>query len=346
MAKERGLKRPHTEIAAAAAVAAAGAVGATVAHTKRVTRGKQEERAFSLRSAEPLPDGLRRVARGQLDDARDELRGASGRKVGSAVHEARKSLKRLRAVARLSRDAIGDDAYRQENAAFRDAGRRLSGARDAKVLIDTLDAVQETAAKELHSDQSADLRARLESEHDAEVESLRERGAAEAVLGDLESARARVATWSFESDGFEALEPGVRRIYRRGRKAMKAAAAEPTTESLHEWRKRVKDLWHVAQVLRPASPKRMKKLAASLHDLSNLLGDDHDLAVLRGYVERHPDCVADPASRAALVAVIERRRSKLQGDALARGRKLYSDSPADFTRELTRGWRKHARAVA
>jgi hypothetical protein len=44
----------------------------------------------------------------------------------------------------------------------------------------------------------------------------------------------------------------LRRIYRRGRKAMQHAQADPTNENLHEWRKRVKDLWHAEQILRPA----------------------------------------------------------------------------------------------
>src|SRR5438874_2666939 len=112
-------------------------------------------------------------------------------------------------------------------------------------------------------------RAQLESQHEAALESLRRGGATEAVQADLERSRARVAAWTFETGDFGALEPGLRRIYRRGRKAMQAAAAEQSSENLHEWRKRVKDLWHATQILRPASPKRMRKLSNRLHDLSD-----------------------------------------------------------------------------
>ena len=45
------------------------------------------------------------------------------------------------------------------------------------------------------------------------------------------------------------------RIYRRGRRAQRSAADEASTEAIHELRKRAKDLWHAAQVLRPVGPK-------------------------------------------------------------------------------------------
>ena len=339
MAKNEVLKRPGAEVAAAAAVAGVAAAGGKLALDRR-SRRIDEERSFRLRADEAVPDGIRRIARGQIESAHDELESASGRKVGPAVHEARKSLKRLRAAVRLSRDALGDESYRQENSAFRDSGRRLSGARDAKVLIETLDAVEGAAGDELTAGATAGLRAQLETEHEEALESLRAGGATVAVLGDLEKARARVATWTLTADGFDCIEPGLRRIYRRGRNAMQTVAAERSTENLHEWRKRVKDLWHATQIVRPASPGRMKKMSRRLHDLSDLLGDDHDLAVLLAYVKRHPQCFEDRDQQAALVAVMERRRELLQGKALSLGSSLYEQPPKDLTRSLSRRWRK------
>jgi CHAD domain-containing protein len=340
MAKNEVLKRPSPEVAAAAAavagVAAAGGKLALERRSKRI----DDERAYRLRADEAVPDGIRRIARGQIASAHDELESASGRKIGPAVHEARKSLKRLRAAVRLSRDAIGDETYRQENTAFRDAGRQLSGARDAKVLIETLDMVEKAAGDELRSGSSAGLREQLETEHEAALESLREGGATAAVLGDLDTAHARVATWTLSREGFDALEPGLRRIYRRGRNAMQAVADEQSTENLHEWRKRVKDLWHATQIVRPASPGRMKKMSRRLHDLSDLLGDDHDLAVLCEYVKHHPQRFEDRHEQSALVAVIERRREVLQGKALSLGSSLYRKPPKQFTGSLSRRWRK------
>src|SRR3954447_9001849 len=60
-----------------------------------------DERVFRLRVDEPVPDGIRRIALGQIDDILDRLEGRSGEDVGTAIHESRKSLKRLRTVVRL-----------------------------------------------------------------------------------------------------------------------------------------------------------------------------------------------------------------------------------------------------
>ena len=49
----------------------------------------------------------------------------------------------MRAVLRLVRGQIGNKTYRAENRRFRDAARKLSDARDAGVLIGTLDSLLE-----------------------------------------------------------------------------------------------------------------------------------------------------------------------------------------------------------
>jgi CHAD domain-containing protein len=306
-----------------------------------------DEEPFRLHAGEPIPDGIRRIARGQLDSARGELEGASKRRLYEAVHETRKSLTRLRATVRLSRDALGEDVYRHENTAFRDTGRRLAGARDAKVLLDTLDELRERSGDELPKGSVDDLRARLERDRDDAEASLREDEAViSTVVAELNSARTRTAAWTFDSDGFEALEPGLARTYRRGRKAMRRAAAERDTEHFHDWRKRVKDLWHALQILRPAAPGRMKRLASRMHDLSDLLGDDHDLAELRRYAQTHPQCFADREALEALVAVIDRRREVLQRRALKLGAKLYSAKPKRFVTRIARAWDKRAAIAA
>ena len=96
------------------------------------------ERAYRIDPAQPVPDEVRRVARGRIDHAIDELRGTSDSTRAEAVHEARKDMKKLRALLRLVRDELGEDVYRRENDCFRDTARTLSGLRDAEVMLATL----------------------------------------------------------------------------------------------------------------------------------------------------------------------------------------------------------------
>jgi CHAD domain-containing protein len=288
---------------------------------------------YRMRSGEGAADGVRRVARGQIDFAADELGGKGDDDLDSAVHESRKAFKRLRALVRVSRDALGDEAYRRENTIFRDAGRRLSAARDAAVMVETLDDLTARYGTELPDDAFSGLRVALADEAAAASARLADdRGAVEEVRGTLAAARRRVAGWPIDDDGgLELLEPGFERIYRRGRRALKAARRDADTEQLHELRKRAKDLWHAAQILRPAAPKRMKKLARRAHALSDLLGDDHDLAVLRA-AARERNATLAPGELALLEGLIARRRGRLQRKALSRGRRVYARKPRKLAR--------------
>jgi CHAD domain-containing protein len=322
---------------AAVPTAAAGVIAAAAA--RRARRRALPQTDFALGRRESLPRALRRVATEQIDLAAARLEGATDESVAEAVHGARKGFKRLRATLRLARDELGDVTYRRENTAFRDAGRALSSARDAEVLVQTLDSIEERSGARFPQ-----LRDALEADRDAAVARLEEDDTDRAeVLGALGDARARVETWPLRRDDFRAVAPGLRRVYRRGRSALAAADREPTDERLHELRKRVKDLWHAAQLLRAARPKAMKALADDLHALSDRLGDDHDLAVLAATARGRPALFVSPAAAANFSVLVARYRDELQADALARARRLYRRKPRRFVRRIRRRWQKRAR---
>jgi CHAD domain-containing protein len=310
------------------AVASALAAGGTLAAGKLV-RGRVAERArrrrrrYRLEPGESPKRGLGRVARGQLDLTIDLLQGRDGGPRGEAVHEARKALKRLRALLRVSRDFLSDQRYRDENVILRNVGRELSGARDGQVLLDTLDDLAQRFADEVPNGAWSRLRAAVSAEAQVEANHDSHAGAA----GDLSDMRAWVATWPLpQKDGPKSLAGGLERLYRRGRRALRAASAEPSTQNLHELRKRTKDLWHAAQLLRPASPKQMKKLGRRAHRLADLLGDDHDLAVLLDRARVQPELL-EPGELELLAALVGRRRERLQREALARAERLYRRKP-------------------
>jgi hypothetical protein len=130
-------KKMHRTMPALAAgvVASGGALAAgKLVHDQGAERAQRRRARYRLRPDEGASEGIRRVARGQLELASNRLTDSGRKEIGEAIHEARKSLKRLRAVVRLARDPLGDDTYRHENRTFRDAGRKLSDVRDAQVI--------------------------------------------------------------------------------------------------------------------------------------------------------------------------------------------------------------------
>jgi CHAD domain-containing protein len=330
------------QVVAAGAVASGGALAAGKLVRDRVAeRAARRRTRFRLAPDEGAADGLRRIARGQIELASDRLE--SGDDVAEAVHEARKSLKRLRAVVRLARDPLGDEIYRSENRAYRDTGRELSAARDAQVLGETLDALIDRYRREIDDDAFAGLREAIAADAKAAHERIAaDAGAVEEVRAGLGAARDRVATWPLpEDEDASVLAPGFERIYKRGRRALKAARQDPSDESMHELRKRAKDLWHAAQILRPVSPRRMKRLARRAHTLSDLLGDDHDLAVLLD-AARERYRTLGRGELALLRALVGRRRARLQRAALACGRRVYGPKPRVWRRRISKGAAAHA----
>jgi CHAD domain-containing protein len=284
-----------------------------------------ESRAYRLREGRPLPAELRRVARGRIDHALDELRGKTESTPEEAVHEARKDMKKLRALLRLARGELGEETFARENACFRDAARELASTRDADVMLETLDALGMPIGL------GGELRKAIQAEREGAGPDGRE-AAARGAAAMLKEARKRVDDWPLERDSFDALADGLKRTYRRGRRNLTAAREEPTAEALHEWRKRVKDLWYHQTLLRELWPPVMRAVGDEAHELSDRLGDDHDLVVLAAWVRGH--LAADPEFSEAVI----RRRSALQDEAFALGARLYADKSSVYVRRLERLW--------
>jgi CYTH domain-containing protein/CHAD domain-containing protein len=291
---------------------------------------------FSLGRRETTTEGIRRIVCGQIDAAIDDLGAGAVEDAGEAVHACRKRFKRVRAAARLVREELPTDAYRRENAAFRDFGRRLSHARDSKVLLETLDALCARYVAEVPPGAFVRLRAALVDDYQAAEQQLRENAAARApIISELRDAGTRVTAWHLRHDAVAALAPGFERIYCRGRSALLTTRKHPTDESFHELRKRSKDLWHAAQILDQTAPKRMRTLAAQAHRLSDLVGDDHDLAVLSQQADRRPERLGDEREAALLHALIARRRRRIQRDALELAQRIFAAKPKKLAKPIS-----------
>jgi CHAD domain-containing protein len=112
-------------------------------------------------------------------------------------------------------------------------------------------------------------------------------------------------------------------------------------EAAHELRKRLKNLWYQAEVLRNVSPERMERLERALDAATDALGLAHDVAVLeerapRGARKRSP--VAQEWKK--LQPVAERRRRQLEDKALRKCRRVLRCPPSKAERQLRRDWSK------
>jgi CHAD domain-containing protein len=330
-----------SKVAVGGAAAVAGA-GATAAATKALLdRRRSRVRTYRLQKGEDVADGIRRIAIGRADSAIDHLRKDVEDDFATAVHEARKDLKKLRSVIRLVREPLGEEVYRAENDRYRDAAQLLSGARDAEVKLETLAALEERFDGRLPRPGLAPLVNGLEDEREALSNPGSPSDGDDSSVADaanrIEEGRDAIADWELDGEGFELIAGGLKRSYGRGRKRFADTKDDPSAENVHEWRKRVKDLWYHLRIVQDTRPDKLKTVRDQAHDLSDLLGDHHDLAVLREDAEGRAGLLRrETLDR--LGELIEQRQAELLDDALSLGDEIYAEKPKKSVSRIGGYW--------
>ena len=270
--------------------------------------------AYGLTFEATPADSIERVRREQLEAAAASLE--QGDDPVEAIHDARKRIKKTRALLRLARPGLKTKAYRRRNTALRDAGRGMSGTRDADVLVETVDGLAERFVGQRPQSFFAAFREPLAAAADGSADAAAHASTLRALAQE---------EWPLRKLDTDALGASLTRTYARGRDAFARADRKPTTTNLHEWRKRVKDLWYQERLLEDTWPGVMKAQAKEAKKLSKLLGEDHDLSVLADRVE-------DPE----LHALIDQRRAELLAASRDLGRRIYAERPKAFARRAHR----------
>ncbi len=280
-----------------------------------------------------LPDddsveaALRRIAREEAEGALTQAQGTGD--LASRVHAMRKTVKKLRGLLRLVRPVLPE--ARAENAILRDAGRGLSDLRDAAVQLATVERLSEGMPDERRDRLLAPFReAAAQQDTEAAPRLLPAFAAAMASLRD------RSEGWTLVDDGWDALEPGLTATWTAARHSMQAARRDPVPDHLHEWRKRVKDHWYQARLLRPIWPRMMDPHVAAADELGELLGQVNDLAVLRDRLEAAP---IEEGLRSEARDLADLRHAELMGIVLPLGRRLLA-GPAEAITDRWGAWWK------
>jgi CHAD domain-containing protein len=251
-----------------------------------------------------------------------------GKTAEERVHQARRNIKKLRALLHLVRPAF--PSYATENAAARDAAKGISPLRDADVLKDTLAELLETVelpgADVVQLRESLDARTPDPAAHDRVLSEF-----ANAALPILD----RVHNWRLE-ERRKLLTDGAAATYRRARRAMRKADRLGGPDRFHEWRKQVKhQLYQLALIstVTAADPQRRERLKR----LATMLGKHHDRTVFRDFLVTHPDRkrfseLADAAGK---------EQEQLERKALKLGKTLFRCRPRKWAGRLA-----EARATA
>ncbi|MDJ0663698.1 MAG: CHAD domain-containing protein [Acidimicrobiia bacterium] len=296
-----------------------------------------------FREGETLAEGIDRVVGEQFAVTLGVI-DAPPQQQAFAVHSTRKALKRLRAILRLVRDTISHDCYHTDNQVLKLVAAELSAVRDTWVMAEVLDRL--LPHDPVLQPSVTILIARLEDRYRTESQALLENEAQMvAIVEQLQNARERSRKWSIragEVDAplpheFASIEPGLQRVYRRGRRGMRIVADSPTDTLLHVWRKRAKYLRHQIEALNILDPVTMLRYELELEQLTDLLGDDHDLAVLLARFNNDPALV-EGIEMDPVLAAVGARRHDLQSKAIDMGRTFFASPSTDFVAFVAGLW--------
>ena len=272
---------------------------------------------------EDIGVGLGRLIADDLAAAQRAL--ATDGPAEARIHRARQRLKRVRSVLRVLRPEVGTRATRSIGR-LRNAARLLAGARDADAV-----AASARSIKAAQAGENAGFD-RVVAYLDYEARETHARAVStDEAIRLLTAAERDLARMPTDIDGTALLERAIDKTFRRGRTARRRAEFSLATPELHRWRKLVKELWHLVRLARKRLPKRAGGLAARLERLAELLGLDHDHAVLAERLALSPG--GDPALLHQLSLIAKERRA-LEAEAFALGARIYRDKPKKFRRRM------------
>ncbi|MGA2177172.1 MAG: CHAD domain-containing protein [Verrucomicrobiota bacterium] len=285
--------------------------------------------SYRIEKGEGLAQAFGRIAAEEMDLAMTQL---GRRHRGEAVHNARKALKRLRALLRSLRVAFPKKLFRAENQRLAAAGRKISPLRDLHVQLRMLERLRGAPGPARARLQRQLLR--RQSSFIRRIPALRK-----TVREMLRVSRQSIASWPLRHATAADLAAGLQRIYKQGRTAFKTARRNPTAQNLHEWRKKAKLLGYGFELIQGLGPGKFSGTIRCANRLTDALGDDHDLFMVSQALRREHRSLPARDFR-PLAKRISARRAKLQKHAFKLAARLYREKPGPFGERLDRCLRR------
>ena len=249
-----------------------------------------------------------------------------------AIHDARKRIKKVRAVLHLAGSDLTDDRALKH---LRRGSHALSPLRDMDAMIE--------AARTLRPSRRAGqttLAGVINRQLTAEKTRLNTTARRHAVRAEtarvLDRLRRDARDWHWKHIDDARLAKAIKRCYKRARNAMNDARTERQEERFHNWRKRVKTLWYGLRLLEDRAP-RLRRSIADLKRLETWLGDDHNLIVLQEHFTSATS-KSGPRLRVDVALLTDRQHRELRRKALALGSRLLAPPPKIFAQRLRRMW--------
>jgi CHAD domain-containing protein len=299
--------------------------------------------AFRLKKHAPVAAEIRRIVLRQLEVAISELHTVGDPQSDEAVHDARRRIKKIRAIIRLVRPVL-DKAYRAVDDDLRTVSRLLAPVADGRGIIETLDELAHRYGKALPPRTIAAARAGVLRNGARADREAAQRGVLEVAAGTLRSERRRIKHWHITAQGFRAIGPGLEESYRHARHMMMVAWSKPKPSHFHAWRRYVKDHWFHVRLLEGRCGYHLMTYQRRIEALDGVLGEYHNVVLLREVLTKDVHLPREETARCLRVVARYQRLLRRHAETLGVG--IYSEPPRRFVRRVRRLWRMNTGTAA
>jgi len=289
-----------------------------------------------LGTSEHARAGMVRINRELCERAR-RIIGDSSTFTDNTIFELRRSVKKLRAVLRVTRPVLGKKAFRELNRLMGDFSRQLGRPRDSAVLIETFDSLLEHFQPYPSVSGVAPARYALCCRHQAQLEDFVRSRDTQFLASGFSVIEERVRNLDLQRLTRQVLLSGILKTYRRCRSRLQSLHDVPSTDNSHELRRQVKYAWNQLKLVRKWGPDTFRPVIADLQRLGGLLGRDSNLALLVETLQQHPEICCTRIRTEFIVALAEARRTALLSASLRLADRIFAATPQEFGLRLEKG---------
>lgn len=256
--------------------------------------------------------------------------------VHESIHNARLCIKRQRALLRLIRPAIGEQAYREENDFHREISQKLAFLRDYSNSLDAVKELRKNRRSTYLDKKLATLYNRMFHQRATLLSHTDTNTLFAGLSAEMREARKRIREWELSMPAEKILHQGFFRMYRQGQRRYRVASSNPNPLTFHQLRKSVKYLMYLNQLVADLWPAMIRTQESELKSLSNALGQHHDLFVFETLFDRLIPMRSDQTYRSRMRQAIWKKKKKLEPVILEQAARIYAETPSGYAAKFKR----------
>jgi CHAD domain-containing protein len=259
--------------------------------------------------------------------------------IEEAIHNIRKTIKKIRAVLLLMRNEIGYSSYLREKDFYRDIGRQLSEFRNLDVYLSVAMNLDQQFTSDLKYSCLRHLIAQIRYFKEENLNQLiKPRGFFSEINQKLAIARSGVEKAKIGGNSFIFLMNGLRNSYKKSRKALDLCLDESTKKNAHQLRKALKNVWYQIRIFKPVYPVMCKAYAKSLKSSTEILGELNDYAEFKTYLNISSARGLNRTNRSIINNILDDLQNEKLAAALPEIRLALTETPSQFIKRMNGYW--------